>query len=224
MLDQIQKEVDSLRAGSNPAIKTAEVEQLCNNQSSSFNSSPPLSDEEMLSSLRQQHALDLSASQSQIRALENSVFDAEARAHALQKQVHTLEARLAVKEPGSRLGQRSFSPNHYPSRPLSRVQSHSEFGRSSFNLSQRPFSRSIFDQSLTPEARHKRKVSLSMLKARIESEVVVVTGPQSRALSPVDSGPESLLQNDLSHHQTHQFLDDSHVFWCSSCSGELVVL
>jgi len=221
MLDQTEKEVDSLRAGL--AIKTAEVEQLRNNQSSSFNSSPPLFDEEMLGSLRQQHALDLSASQSQIRALENSVFDAEARAHALQKQVHTLEARLAIKEPGSRLGQRSFSPNHYSSRSLSRVQSHSEFGRSSFNSSQRPFSRSIFDQSLTPEARHKRKVSLSMLKARIESEVVV-TGPQSRALSPVDSKPESLLQNDLPYHQTHQFLDDSHVFWCSSCSGELVVL
>lgn len=199
------------------------MEQLRNNQSSSFNSSSPLFDEEMLSSLRQQHALDLSASQSQIRALENSVFDAEARAHALQKQVHTLEARFAIKESGSRLGQRSFSPNHYPSRPLSRIQSHSEFGRSSFNSSQRPFSRSIFDQSLTPETRHKRKVSLSMLKARIESEVVV-TGPQSRVLSPVDSRPESLLQNDLSYHQTHQFLDDSHVFWCSSCSGELVVL
>jgi len=83
MLDQTEKEVDSLRAGL--AIKTAEVEQLRNNQSSSFNSSPPLFDEEMLGSLRQQHALDLSASQSQIRALENSVFDAEARAHALQK-------------------------------------------------------------------------------------------------------------------------------------------
>jgi len=220
MLDQSQKEVDSLRAGL--AIKTAEVEQLRNNQSSSFNSSPPLFDEEMLGSLRQQHALDLSASQSQIRALENSVFDAEARAHALQKQVYTLEARLAILQPGSRLGQRSFSPNHYPSRPLSRVQSHSEFGRSS----QRPFPRPILDQNLTPETRHKRKVSLSMLKARIESEVVV-NGPQSRALSPVDSRPESLLQNNLSYHQTqsqHQFLDDSHVFWCSSCSGELVVL
>ena len=226
MLDQTRKEIELLR--DELAVKTAKVEQLRNNQPSSlsFNGSPPSFNEEMLNSLKQQHALDLSASQSQIRALENSVFDAEARAHALQKEVHSLEARLASKRPGSGLDQQSFSPNHYLSRPLGRVQSRPEFGRSSYSSSQRPlaFSRSIFDQSLTPEARHKRKVSLSMLKARIESEVVVA-GLQSGPLSPVDSRSES--PSEISHHQAqsqHQFLDDSHVFWCSSCSGELVVL
>lgn len=237
LLEQAQSEIESLRA--EVASKTTEVEQLWQTQSSSSssaNGNPPSLNEEMLNSLRQQHALDLSASQSQIRALENSVFDAEARAHTLQKQVHGLEAQLALARPSSRLGQRSFSPNHL-SRPSSRVQSHSELGRSSFSSSQRPpppLSRSIFDQGLTPETRHKRKVSLSMLKARIESEVAAI-GLPSRALSPVDSqpDPESPLQAELSHHhqinQTHghhrpQFLDESHVFWCSSCSGELVVL
>ncbi|KAJ3571571.1 hypothetical protein NP233_g3682 [Leucocoprinus birnbaumii] len=234
LIEQFQSEIESLNA--EVASKALEVEQLRQNESSSANGSPPSLNEEMLNSLRQQHALDLSASQSQIRALENSVFDAEARAHALQKQVHSLEAQLALARPSSRLGQqRSFSPNHV-SRPSSRVQSHSELGRSSFSSSQRPpaLSRSIFDQSLTPETLHKRKVSLSMLKARIESEVAAI-GPPSRALSPVDSQPdsESLAPTDFAQHhqmkgnQGHhrpQFLDESHVFWCSSCSGELVVL
>jgi hypothetical protein len=234
-LEQAQNEIESLR--SEMASKTTEVEQLRQNQAISPNGSPLSLNEEMLNSLRQQHALDLSASQSQIRALENSVFDAEARAHTLQKQVHNLEAQLALARPSSRLGQRSFSPNHV-SRPSSRVQSHSELGRSSFSSSQRPpaLSRSIFDQNLTPETRHKRKVSLNMLKARIESEVAGI-GPPSRALSPVDSQPDldasSQAEPSHHHHQHHhmkgshrrpQFLDESHIFWCSSCSGELVVL
>ncbi|KAF9451367.1 hypothetical protein P691DRAFT_787200 [Macrolepiota fuliginosa MF-IS2] len=230
-LEQAQNEIESLR--SELTSKTIELEQLRQSQSPpSQNGSPPTLNEEMLNSLRQQHALDLSAAQSQIRALENSVFDAEARAHGLQKQVHSLEAQLALARPSSRLGQRSFSPNHV-SRPGSRVQSHSELGRSSFSSSQRPpaLSRSIFDQNLTPETRHKRKVSLSMLKARIESEVAVNTGPPSRALSPVPSqtGSESPSQTEFTHSHMKgphrpQFLDESHVFWCSSCTGELVVL
>jgi len=183
----------------------------------------------MLNSLRQQHALDLSAAQSQIRALENSVFDAEARAHGLQKQVHALEAQASQARPSSRLGQRPFSPNHF-SRPTS--QTHSELGRSSFGSSQRPppLSRSIFDQNLTPEALHKRKASLSMLRARIESEVAASTYAPSRPLSPIPSQVEygSTSQSTVIQHQkgyrNPQFLDESHVFWCSSCTGELVVL
>lgn len=228
-MEQAQNEIESLRLELTSA--TSELEQLRQIQSSSSQNDPqPSLNEEMLNSLRQQHALDLSASQSQIRALENSVFEAEARAHGLQKQVHTLEAQLAQARPSSRLGQRSFSPNHF-SRPASRVQSQSEPGRSSLSSQRPPLSRSIFDQGLTVETRHKRKVSLSMLKARIESEVAANTGLPSRALSPVDShsGSESPSKAEIpNHHQRKhhhpQFLDESHVFWCSSCTGELVVL
>jgi hypothetical protein len=180
----------------------------------------------MLNSLRQQHALDLSASQSQIRALENSVFEAEARSHNLQKRVHALETQLAQVRPSSTLGRRSFSPNHY-SRPASRLQSRTDLGRSSFS-SQRPtlLSRSLFDQGLSPETKHKRKVSLSMLKARIESEIAANPSLSLRSLSPVESEasqPEYPHQQQMGHHRP-QFMDESHIFWCSSCSGELVVL
>jgi len=206
-------------------------------------------DAELLSSLRQQHALDMSAAQSQIRALENSVFDADARSHALQKQVAALEDQLAHSRsrPSSRLGQRSFSPSHL--RPFSRAGSNIDLRRSSFGSHRQsksnlaPLARSIFDQNMSAETRHMRLVSLSMLKARIDSEVEVASRsrPSSRAssvraLSPVLSlpgqesnpPPDSPQSHTYPHidHPVHrpQFLDDSHVFWCNACSGDLVIL
>lgn len=224
-LEEAQTELESLR--SELTAQATELEQLRQSQPApTQNGSPQSLNQEMLNSLRQQHALDLSAAQSQIRALENSVFDAEARAHGLQKQVHALETQVSQARPSSRLGQRSFSPNQ-SSRPAN-----PELGRSSFGSSQRPppLSRSIFDQGLTPEALHKRKASLSMLRARIESEVATTTYTPSRPLSPIPSQAEygSASQPPVFQHQkahrNPQFLDESHVFWCSSCTGELVVL
>lgn len=217
--------MESLR--SELTLATSELEQLRQIRSPSLqNDVQPSWSTEMLNSLRQQHALDLSASQSQIRALENSVFEAEARSHNLQKQVHALESQLAQVRPSSRLGRRSFSPTHF-SRPASRIQAHSDLGRSSFS-SQRPalLSRSLLDQGLSPETRHKRKVSLSMLKARIDSEIAANPGLFLQPLSPVESETS---QREYSHqqqkgHHLPQFMDESHIFWCSSCSGELVVL
>ncbi len=43
---------------------------------------------------KQQHALELSAANSKVRALETSVFNTEARVHALQRQVSVLENEL----------------------------------------------------------------------------------------------------------------------------------
>lgn len=240
-LERAQNEIESLRTDLN--AREDEISQLRETVTSLPQTNGPRSlDDEILSSLRQQHALDMSSAQSQIRALENSVFDANARAHALQKQVHVLEDQVA-RRPLSRLGQRSFSPVPSGLRPSSR---NSEIRRSSFG-SQRgsmpgggpPIARSIFDQSMSAETRHKRLVSLSMLKARIDSEVeVTVSRPSSRAssvrpLSPVEGSrpgsPHShshSWSNSITGHLAHrpQFLDDSHVFWCHSCSGDLVIL
>lgn len=175
-------------------------------------------DDELIGSLRQQHALDLSAAQSQIRAMENIIFDGEAKAHALQKQINALQDQVSQLQ-SARVAQRSFSP--MPSRPASR----SSFG-SHRPSNPPPLSRSVFDQNLSPETRHKRKVSLSMLKARIDSEVEATSRPPSRALSPVHSESRSNAASPLSHHTIHrpQFLDESHVFWCHSCQGDLVIL
>jgi hypothetical protein len=234
-LERAQNEIEALQADLN--ARDSEIERLREATSSQNGKETSQSlDDELLGSIRQQHALELSAAHSQIRALENSVFDANARTHALQKQVGALEAQLAQVRPSSRLGQRSFSPIPRPP-----SQTHSDLRRSSIGSYHRPGStvpplaRSIFDQNMSAETRHKRLVSLSMLKARIDSEVeVTLTRPSSRAssvraLSPVRSEVGSHHGDHPHRHSGHaahrpQFLDDSHVFWCHCCTGDLVIL
>lgn len=168
------------------------------------NSNPTHSlDEELLGSLRQQHAFELSAATSQIRALENIIFDKDSTIHDLQKLVNGLEG-LSVKTNSRSVSKvpddngTYFSPHHssVPSLPT-------------------PLARTVFDQILTPETFHKRKVSLNMLKARMESEARAI------AVSPTHS---DRLISRPSSVVNPQFLDESHVFWCHSCSGDLVIL
>lgn len=160
-------------------------------------------DEELLSSLRQQHAFELSAATSQVRALENIIFDKDTAIHELQKRVNGLE-------------EHHVTPN---SRSISKAPDYNGVSRFSLPTAlPSPLARTVFDQPMTPETFHKRKVSLNMLKARMESEA---RSNFTRALSPtpadhVTSRPSSVVNP--------QFLDESHVFWCHSCSGDLVIL
>lgn len=176
--------------------------------------------------MRQQHALDLSAASAQVRALEDTIYDKEKVNHALQKQVNVLEEQL-VQLRSNHLGQRSFSP--IPSRPSSRALEGDprRISMGSRRSGPPPLSRSVFDHAMSPETLHKRKVSLSMLKARIDSEVTSMPSqPPSRALSPVHSDTHSHPSSSLvvPHVCRPQFLDESHVFWCHSCHGDLVIL
>ena len=180
----------------------------------------------MLSSLRQQHALDLSAATAQVRALEHTIYDKERANHTLQKQVNILEEQLTQL----RSGQRAFSP--ILSRPSSRAtENDRRISIGSRRSGPPPLSRSVFDHAMSIETLHKRKVSLSMLKARIDSEVKqsVPSQPPSRALSPVHSDTDSHSHSHsvTSHLQVHRphFLNETHdVFWCHSCNGDLVIL
>jgi hypothetical protein len=133
-------------------------------------------------------------------------------------QVVTLEEQLAQLR-SNYPGQRVFSP--ILSRPSSRA-SDRRISMGSRRSGPLPLSRSVFDHAMSPETLHKRKVSLSMLKARIDSEVKPMPSQSpSRALSPVhDSDTDSHL-----HLHRPQFLDETHdVFWCHSCNGDLVIL
>jgi myosin protein heavy chain len=227
-LARAQNEIESLRL--DLTAKDEELERLREAVSSPTKDDPHSLDHELLSSLRQQHALDLSAAQSQIRARENSVFDAEAKSHALRKQLSTLEDQLAQTR--GAVAHRALSPSiPSTSRPASRAAS----VRTGLGAGAPSLARSVFDQNLTPETRHKRKVSLSMLKARIDSEVAAHalahqhSRPSSRALSPVqsvdgDARPTSPPLRAPAPFHRPQFLDDSHVFWCHSCRGDLVIL
>ncbi|KAF5374957.1 hypothetical protein D9758_000538 [Tetrapyrgos nigripes] len=219
-LERAQNEIETLRQ--ELSSKEEELQRL---RSPIRTEAPRSLDDEILSSVKQQHSLELSTAQSQIRSLETALFDAEARSHTLTKQIAGLEDQLAARPPV-----RSFSPG-IPSRPSS---------RGARNVAeQRPYkpsalSRPAFEQNLSPETRHKRKTSLSMLKARMDSELAVAaakanvtSSPNSRALSPVSELSSEKLNRSMSnlpHVIRPQFLDDSHIFWCSSCRGDLVIL
>ena len=222
-MNQSQNEVEGLRSDLQFRDNEIQVLRETINSSSQPDGSGSL-DGEMISSLRQQHAFDLSAASSQIRALENTVFEKDSAIHSLQKQVGSLEEQVTQLRSIARPS-RPFSPSH-PARPASRG-AEADLRRASFVSSRHtPLARSMFDTSLTPEQIHKRKVSLSMLKARIESETAP-SEPPSRALSPVLSEPHSRPASAAHFHTQHrrpQFLDESHVFWCHSCQGDLVIL
>ena len=260
-LERARTDIEVLRA--DLVAKVQEIEELRAEVStaaahSASPSSPSSLDKEMVNALKQQHRLELSAAQSQIRALQSSVFEAEARAHSFQKQLSQSEDQLAQLRAASThvAVHRPFSPQgqQHPSRPSSRQRNRSDELRRA-SLSQRrgggvpqppPASggsaASAFGANLSPETRHKRKVSLGMLKARIDSEMaagVIPSVPASRATSPLyhhhasaaadqDKTPPLLdphATNDAhSLHKRSQFLDESHIFWCHSCRGELVVL
>ncbi|KAI0274921.1 hypothetical protein BC834DRAFT_21422 [Gloeopeniophorella convolvens] len=239
-LERARTDIESLRA--DLAAKVEEIDELRAELSAAAtaNSASPSLDKEMLNALKQQHRLELSAAQSQIRALQTTVFEAEARAHSFQKQLSQSEDQLAQLRAQPHAAQRPFSPDH-PSRPSSRARTHSDDLRRA-SLTQRRGSNGVppaashaaFAANLSPETRHKRKVSLGMLKARIDSEIAAATAsaPPSRAVSPalhvVEEGSPALEPHSAGtptgSHKRPQFLDESHIFWCHSCRGELVVL
>ena len=153
--------------------------------------------------------------------MEYTIYDKERANHTLQKQVNTLEEQLAQLR-SNYPGQRAFSP--ILSRPSSRAaENDRRISMGSRRSGPPPLSRSVFDHAMSLETLHKRKVSLSMLKARIDSEVKSMPSqPPSRALSPVHSDTDSHI---VTPHRRPQFLNETHdVFWCHSCNGDLVIL
>jgi myosin protein heavy chain len=230
-IERSNYEHEALRAELN--AKDDEIEHL--RTSSSDEAAPRSLDDEMIGALKVQHALDLSNANSQIRALETNVFEAQAKSHSLQKQISILEEQLAQQRSTSRATSRPFSPG-VPGRPSSRALNPTDLRRGSFthkssNLAP-PSPRTVFDVGLSPETRHKRQVSLGMLKARIDSEVAASAGgyPLLRQLSPVPQGSEGISGREPDSpswqhiHRRPQFMDESHIFWCHSCDGELVIL
>ncbi|KAF9531841.1 hypothetical protein CPB83DRAFT_867745 [Crepidotus variabilis] len=223
-LERAHNEIELLRG--ELSARDEEINHLREAANTPTTDAPRSLDDEMLNSLRQQHALELSSATSQIRALENSIFDKDSAIHSLQKQINSLQEQTLRPKSPARVPSRPFSPT-------SHNNSQNELRRSSFGHNRpnlpSPLARTVFDQAMTPKTMHKRKVSLSMLKARMNSESKVVgSQSSSRAMSPVLSeGSNSRPSSALGHrHHAHrsQFLDESHVFWCHSCSGDLVIL
>jgi len=257
LLAQARTELETLRADA--SAKEEEIMRLKDRLA--IQSDPPTPSpnghrsrtsigDEMLVAVQQQHAIELSETRSQIRSLQNGIYSEQSRTHALQKQIAALENELAslrlaapptspfratASSSGLRLTRthsvQSITSNH--SNPASTRGMPSRLA-----TVPRPGINPFDETSLPPDTRHKRKVSLSMLKARMESErglFVPVTGlagasPSSRSavLAPLEetspSGSPPLTTKDLYEADHSQFRDEAHIFWCHACSGDLVVL
>jgi myosin protein heavy chain len=262
-LERARTDIEVLRA--DLVVKVQEIDELraeLSTAAAAANSSSPSPslDKEMMNALKQQHRLELSAAQSQIRSLQTSVFEAEARAHSFQRQLSQSEDQLAqlralsspstLPPPPRPLSSASSSSSphvpqlEHPPRPSSRARNHSDdlrraslTHRKGSNNSSIPLGATAhpaFGANLSPETRHKRKVSLGMLKARIDSEMAAAGSVlPSRVASPLHAEVAERGSPQMDPHATNsiqsshkrpQFLDESHIFWCHSCRGELVVL
>ncbi|CDO73152.1 hypothetical protein BN946_scf185007.g207 [Trametes cinnabarina] len=245
-LESAQTEMESLRA--ELVQKDEELDRLREDVSNPSSRAGTQSlDEEMLNALKQQHALELSEAQSQVRALEDALFKSEAQVHTLQRQIAMLEDELAhLRTAHPRPSSRGSTHQPLPRRTSSRTIDRSDDLRRASLGSQRPPSfatpqpSSTFE-GLSPETRHKRKVSLSMLKARIDSELAASTStsrPSSRNSRNVSSPAHRQTALPVVVEPPSQpatpppaqvpkrpvFMDESHIFWCHSCQGDLVVL
>ncbi|KAF8583620.1 hypothetical protein K439DRAFT_1203510 [Ramaria rubella] len=259
IMERSQAEVEALR--DQLALREDELARLREGEGAS--SSQPTSPhqrhetlgDEVLSAVRQQHALDLSTAHSRIRALETEVFDAQAAAHSFQRRVAALEDELLqsrvhtrTRTPPPRSSSFGLADSRRHSVSSTRPHTPSSLSRVSTPMHPRP----VYEDNLSAETRHKRKISLGMLKARIESEraaaehaqgltlsrvaspsplarVVIAEAEEDGARTPRTTGSE-VHSTSHSHSGTGtgkragQFLDETHVFWCHSCRGDLVVL
>jgi len=199
--------------------------------------------DEMFESVKQQNALEHSQAQSRIRTLETEVYQEQAKTHTLQRRIQSLEEDLSKLRTDLQRQQSTSPRSHaYPTRPSPLRQNSerksAEYRRLALGVSpiapRRPLedttpSSLTLDSVLSPEARHKRKISLSMLKARIESETAarrVPLGTAPNGMKALGSTAEEHRRVGSERHGAPrpQFGDETHVFCCASCSGELVVL
>lgn len=225
--------------------------------------------QERLTQLQDQHALELSTAKGQIRKLESAVFEAEkanstsqlkgqshaltpsfapitdipltmlrslSAVHELQTEMETLRSSLAQS---ARTLSLPTSGNSSSVVSPSRASSTNPFD----HLSSRPV-----DADLPASSRHARKVSLSMLKARMDTGPgggprKVSTGAMSAltvdeeeeggahradpvALSATKTGapPISNARPSGPRMVTHQFSDRDGIIWCPCCVGDLIVI
>lgn len=223
LLSELQQEVEVLR--SEVATKDGEIELLQREAPEADTTSSSL-DNEVQSAMKHEHELALSNAQSRIRSLETSVFDAENQNRTLQKKIAELESELSQL----RTNAISHTPP-FPPRGASGRHS-DEHGRRSFT-SQRsndfvhlPPS-ALIDRNLPAATRHQRHLSLAMLQARMysEAESVVMSKMQQAADKQQVNATSIATTVDSAALHWPQFLDESHVFWCSTCkSPDLIVL
>jgi len=246
LLHELQSEIETLR--SELSSKEDEIVRLKDGLASSSTPSPGPENlnDEVRSAVNHQHELQLSTALSRIRTLETSLYEAETSQHSLQKQIGAMEDELLQLRSIART-QKPYTFPRSDSYNLSNDNRRSSFSSQRSNGLPAGIYSSEIDESLPAATRHQRHVSLAMLQARIisESRNSSVRSPShhpstsAEILSPRLRGAHAekhailpAVQEDADRNSEElvqsirrpQFLDESHVFWCASCKGDLIVL
>ncbi|QRV83448.1 kinesin family protein [Ceratobasidium sp. AG-Ba] len=183
--------------------------------------------------------LELSTMRSRVRTLEAEAFDAHAREHALHRQVAELQNQIQRLDSraGSGLGVGHDGGSGTPDKRHGSYRTSGELGNTRSGVgsarattligTSRTIRLSALDASLPPETRNKRAVSLNMLRARIISEMdsgASGVSPNIRLTSNGEDHTATLHNHENGVNLMGGGEDEAHVFWCSACEGELVVL
>jgi len=240
VLERANTEVESLRG--DLIAREEEIAQLREKRASASTTPEPSTNssgvrKESLGQeiLAVEESIGLSAAKSRIRALEVEVFDEQAKGHTLQKRVQELEHELlsrpkvlVPKNPTNGHANHSYLPHSQPPFPKisSSASQHSHTSeKTNGNAHPATHPANTIDEGLAPEQRHKRRVSLHMLKARIEGESRPRVSRGASSLGPTkEEGQQSDAERPRTVPRRPQFMDENHVFWCSCCRGDLVVL
>jgi hypothetical protein len=187
------------------------------------------SKDDAIAAMQSQHAIDLSERDSAFRRAEDEAYQQTSRVHEMSKQIGDLEQELASLR--SQLVSREDTVGE-PSASAGNATPRSDGQRSAtfaipVPVQVAPPSASI-DASLPPSMRHKRQVSLAMLKARMNGPPVSLGG---RGLTSRVASSDAIAEEDETEgHRVHlgstfesQISDDA-VFWCPECHGDLITL
>lgn len=224
MLEELQAEVESLR--SDLAAKEDEISRV-RQAAASPSTLPPNLNDEFQSALKQQYDLELSSAQSTIRNLESSIYEAESRELQLQKQLASMEDELVQLRSITKTQKaHAFARRDSFSRRASDDLRRPSFTSNRSDSIGRLQSSKSIDQGLPLATRHQRHVSLAMLQARMFSEAEAASLHLASKSGSPTHGQASFASVSSSTYQLRrpQFLDESHVFWCASCKGDLIVL
>lgn len=230
LLDDLQQEVEALRIDiANKDEEISRLRQAGPSPQSPLPSSQSL-DDEVKGALTQQLELDLSDAQSTIRSLESSLYDAEANYLSLQKHVATVEDELTHLRSAVKAQRPSYANRMSPSARRSDDLRRTSFASQRSNDTPRLPPSALIDETLPPATRHQRHISLAMLQARMysEAEAATINAAASKTSKSSATGhghsAASSMDSSVLSLRWPQFLDESHVFWCATCKGDLIVL
>jgi septal ring factor EnvC (AmiA/AmiB activator) len=181
--------------------------------------------EEAISDLKSQHALEVSERDSEARKLADELHEQFTQSHRLAKQVADLESELTALRGGIRVPrEKSNVAAMSPRRPTA-LQSPRGASYTHTPSPIVPSSASI-DSTLPPSVRHKRQVSLAMLKARMSGPPPSLSrehGDDRSMHALVEEGQAD--DADLHYPKTFRSqVSDEAIFWCPECHGDLITL